>query len=302
MTKEIQPIALGSIKGLHRSVQEVLDTVRLPALRQVGSRVIKESLLIEIINQTPIRLVKTSHGEFLCTGNVATFQVALRTLSLETNVACVIEPKLDAQSIKRRVLIEVFVGRPVLGFHQTDVPAYYAAFRRAIDAGLITEPENGASSYIADMFGVDSRRLSSILANSDATKGPAPDVQKVVDQSGPTPSPLVSSGDDKAANPGQASVSPEVAAIQAEPDHQAPKIVMITDLQKKNRNRPISGVALDRKGRSIGLFVPLAADVTRKQVECYRKMVIETDETLAFIENVFSHELMRRISLESFDV
>lgn len=300
MAQEIQSIPLSSIQGLHRFVRDVMDTLQLPALRYPDGHTIQERELIEIIHVVPLRLVKTNQNQFVCTGNIALFQAASRTLHPESAVACVIESTVDEQNVQRRVLTEIFVGRPVLGFHQSDVPAYYVAFCKAIQSGLIPEPGKGAVSHIADLFGVDPRRLNSI---SIATEGS--EASKLAKPESPKQFGAVKTMPDTSTEELFATDAASSSAIFAEnvlPNAPLPQKIAISELQKKTRKRPISGVTLDRNGRSVGLFVPLAAEPTRAQIDAYRERVKETEESLLFIDNVFLSEILDLVPLRSYDV
>ena len=302
MAQEIQPISLGSIQGLHRFVRDVLDTLQLPALRYPGDHVIQESELKKIIPVVPLRLVKTDPDKFVCTGNIAFFLAAARIFNPETEVACVIETAPDEKVVRARIVAEIFVGRPILGFHQSDVPAYYVAFCKAIQSGLVAEPKKGAVSYIAELFGVDPRRLNSNPVTRDDSGVSSLALAGAPDQSGAVPETPNTDTEENAEAQTEDVSQPVAIKSEGVPDSLPPQKITLAELQKKTRKRPISGVTVDHNGRSIGLFVPLAAETTRAQVDAYRERVRETEENLMCFGNAFPNEILGGVPLELFDV
>lgn len=163
---DFKSIQLSRIVGLHPCLELLYAELSIPPFRQVPSDTLAACDIADLLELHPLR-VSTTDKRLRCSGNVLMYQLALRLLSDNHPVPCIVEPLLPEKRLIERAIKELVYGTACLGAHFSDIKIIARIAKQALDAGHITINNHSVESLITKLFRVDKRQLKSALSHSD---------------------------------------------------------------------------------------------------------------------------------------
>lgn len=155
---EIRMVKISEIANLHPAIEDLRKDISAAPFRQVPLKLIRPELIQDLLKTFPIRIM-SNKNRWYCAGNIRLFQFAKEVFAHDTYVPCIVPASRGQRKLKEQVLHEIMYSPIFLGAHFSDIPILVEIARRAIKIGMIPSTDRPIETELAELYGVDVRRL-----------------------------------------------------------------------------------------------------------------------------------------------